>query len=225
MIVKGCKWFLFLEILEELTFVLDSTLASFDVIESLHLWRSQRTFASVVLAPRKITKSIRTFYSVQLLCTHCRACVMKSHVTCEYWNMTLLISSTLFDIVDFTIVNIDWLHQMYHVSAFLRTFQLTPFVPLVPLIPFVPAPIPFVSLVPFDTLDPLLLWNLSSILWKKGQRWKWTLSWSNDRIYKKNERFLTLGVKASGRRTLRFVTWWVENTTQCFFRNVSKDVH
>ena len=177
MIVKGCKWFLFYfgsdfpEILEELTFVLDSTLASFDVIESLHLWRSQRTFASVVLAPRKITKSIRTFYSVQLLCTHCRPCVVKSHVTCECWNMTLLISSTLFDIVGFTIVYIDWLHQKYHVSAFFQTFQ-TPLVPLVPLIPFVPAPIPFDSLVPFDSLDPLLLWNLRSILWKKGQRWK-----------------------------------------------------
>ena len=94
-VASDCKLiFFFPEILEELTFVLDSTLASFDVIESLHLWRSQRTFASVVLAPRKITKSIRTFYSVQLLCTHCRACVMKSHITCEYWNMTLLISST-----------------------------------------------------------------------------------------------------------------------------------
>ena len=86
MIVKGCKWFLFyfgsdfLEILEELTFVLDSTLASSDVIESLHLWRSQRTFASVVLAPRKITKSIRTFYSaVHTLLAMC------CEVTCNLW--------------------------------------------------------------------------------------------------------------------------------------------
>ena len=80
MIVKGCKWFLFLEILEELTFVLDSTLASFDVIESLHLWRSQRTFASVVFAPRKITKSIRTFYSaVHTLLAMC------CEVTCNLW--------------------------------------------------------------------------------------------------------------------------------------------
>ena len=187
------------------------------------MWRSQRTFASVVLAPRKITKSIRTFYSVQLLCTHCRACVMKSHITCEYWNMTLLISSTYIRFCRF-----------YNCIRWLITSKVSCF--------SFPSNISVDSISSVGSIDSICtctnsicfsgsIWLFGSLAvvefelhpLKKGQRWKWTLTWSNNRFYK-NERFLTLGVKASGRRTLRFVTW-VENTTQCCFRSVSKDVH
>ena len=217
MIVKGCKWFLMIIVMEELNFVLDSTL-SFVVIESLHLWRSQRTFASVVLASRKITKSIRTFYSEQLLCTHCRSCVMKSHITYAIVNIIHIIRYCGF---------YNWIHRLITSKLWCFSFPSNISVDSISSVCSIDSICTCTNSIWF----PGSIWLFGSLAvvefelhpLKKGQRWKWILTWSHNSFYK-IERGLTLGVKASGRRTLRFVTW-VENITQCFFWSVSKDVH
>ena len=84
-----------------------------------------------------------------------------------------------------TLSDLDYIYNMSYRSYLMEAFSHT--VPLVPLVPLV-------LLVP-------LLWNLRSILCKCvtlvpfENRVKWKII------------ILTLGVKASGSRTLRLVTW------------------